>query len=372
VIAAGIAAMAAAAHAQTTTRGPVGSFELGLEGMAWWFQASPEPVPLVTNIIVGTPATQIYLGGQDLSVGVTAGGKIAGSYVLSDHTALEGNFLFVPDRSTTRSISSTGQIGSVDLIVPYLDANTNQENGTQISFAPIYSGSATEKYTVGMLGAEVNAALAFSHSGTWTVEGLGGVRYWRLHETLSFATSSPFIAPFPPGTWNTLDQFATADNFYGLQGGLRAVYDGGKFFGTGVVKVALGAMVQSVDISGSLVTDEFSADGSLQKFLGGYFALPSNIGNYSRAAFSVMPEVDIRIGYRVTPTLSILVGYSFLYASDVVRPGNQIDRTVNTTQSTAYTENPTPTPEGPARPAFSFHDSGFWAQGASFGLAYRF
>jgi len=55
-----------------------------------------------------------------------------------------------------------------------------------------------------------------------------------------------------------------------------------------------------------------------------------------------------------------------------VRPGNQIDRTVNTAQSTAYTETPNPVAQGPARPAFGFNDSSFWAQSVSLGLSYRF
>ena len=369
-IAAGMAV--SAAEAQTPGRAPTGSFELGVDGMAWWFKDTPVPVPLVTNLIAGAPETQTYLGGAPLSVGTLPGARIAGSYVLSDRSTLEGNFLFVPDRSTTRSVSSSGQIGSVNLIVPYLDANSNQENGTEISFAPIYSGSATEKYTVGMLGAEVNDALTLSSSASWTVEALGGGRYLRLHETLAFMTSSPTIGPFPAGAWATLDRFETSDDFYGLQAGLRARYDRDRFFGTGTVKLALGAMVQSVAIQGSLLTDELSSDGSLQTFAGGYFALPSNIGSNSRAVFSVVPEVDVRFGYRLSPALSILVGYSFFYASNVVRPGNQIDRTVNPTQSTSYTENPVPIPEGPARPSFSFRESSFWAQGANLGFSYRF
>ncbi len=370
------AVAATAAEAQTSApwpvRGSAGSGDVSVEAIAWWLRDTPAPVPLVTNLIVGSPATQTYLGGQALSVGTTGGMRITGSYALSDRLNLEGNFLFVPYRSTTSSVSSSGQSGSVNLIVPYLDANTGRENGTEISFAPLYSGVAQEEYKVGMLGAEVNGAWALAASLPWNVEALGGFRYLRLRETYTFTTSSPFIAPYPPGVWDTTDRFATTNNFYGLQAGLRARYDQGSFFGTAIAKVAVGAMVQAVAISGSLVTDEFTSSGATQTFPGGYFALPSNIGSYSRSTFAVVPEIGINIGYRLSPAASITFGYSLLYASNVVRPGNQIDRTVNTTPSTAYTENPKPSAQGPARPSFGFNDSSFWAQGVSLGVAYRF
>ncbi len=379
ILATMIATMSAAAvhaqtaqPAQTAAPGPPGAFQLGVEGLVWWFQDTPVPVPLVTDLIVGLPDTATFLGGEDLSTGASAGGRITGGYSLTEGMSLEGSFFFIPDNSTTRSVSSSGEIGSVDLIVPYLDANTGQENGTEISFAPIYGATAIETYTVGMLGAEVNGALAILASPGFTVDALAGIRYLNLREKYAFATSSPYVPPFPAGIWATLDRFDTTNNFYGLQPGVRARYDGGAFFGTATLKVGLGAMVQSVHIQGSLVTDEFTSDGSTQTFAGGYFALPSNIGDYSRTAFAFVPEIDLRAGWRIAPDFSILLGYSFLYASDVARPGNQIDRTINTTQSTAYTENPNPIVVGPAAPVLEIHDSSFWAQGASFGIAYRF
>jgi len=362
--------------AQTTdawpVRGKAGSLELGVDGVVWWLRDTPAPVPLVTNLIAGAPATQTYLGGQDLSVGASGGARILMSYALSDRTSIEGNVFFLPYSSTTRSVSSSGKPGSVNLIVPYLDANTNRENGTEISFAPIYSGAAQEEYSVGMAGGEINGAWALSAATPWTVDALGGFRYLRLRETYTFTTSSPNVAPFPAGLWQTTDRFETTNEFYGLQAGLRARYDEGAFFGTGTAKIALGAMNQAVDISGSLVTDEFTNFGATQSFAGGYFALPSNIGNRSRTTFAAVPEIAFTVGYRLTPAASIVLGYSFLYASNVVRPGNQIDRTINTTQSVAYTESPNPVAAGVARPSSGFNDSAFWAQGISLGFAYRF
>ena len=364
------------AQAQTTgpwaTPPPVGSFNIGIEALFLWFNDSPAPVPLVTNTIVGLPNTQTYLGGQDLSTGSMPGFRITGAYALNSNTGLEGNFFYIPERSTTKPVSSSGQVGSINLIVPYFDAVTNTENGTEISLAPQYSGSAQEELKSELLGAELNGTWPLAPTGAWKMDWLAGFRYLRLRDTYTFTTSSPYIPPFTPDIWNTTDEFKATNNFYGAQVGIRARYDQGQFFANGSLKVALGAMVQDVDISGSLVTNDYTNYGPTQTFSGGYFALPTNIGSYSRTVFSVVPEVGLNIGYRITPQASIILGYSFMYASNVVRPGNQINRTVNTTQSTSYAEDPAARLVGPAQPSSQFNDSNFWAQGINVGLSYRF
>ena len=53
-------------------------------------------------------------------------------------------------------------------------------------------------------------------------------------------------------------------------------------------------------------------------------------------------------------------------------PGDQINRTVNTSQSTAYTQDPAAQLQGAAQPTFKFESSDFWAQGINLGLAFRF
>ena len=70
--------------------------------------------------------------------------------------------------------------------------------------------------------------------------------------------------------------------------------------------------------------------------------------------------------------MSVFVGYTFLYTNNVLRPGNQINRTINTSQDTAYTEDPAAKLQGPAQPTFKFNSSDFWAQGINVGLAFRF
>jgi hypothetical protein len=71
----------------------------------------------------------------------------------------------------------------------------------------------------------------------------------------------------------------------------------------------------------------------------------------------------------VSPNLKVYAGYNFLYWSNVLRPGDQIDRTVDLT----FVPNPPPgvPPSGQNRPTVPFTRSDFWAQGVQFGLEFR-
>jgi hypothetical protein len=349
-----------------------GRFAAGADVLVWWYRASPTPVPLVTDGLVGDPGTQVFLGGGSVDTGANTGFRINAGYGLSARSALEGNFFYFPRRSTTAGVSSSGKLGSVDLIIPSIDALTGQESGTEISLAPIYKGIVTTEFSNELWGAEVNGAWSLAPASSGQLDVIGGFRYLRLNEKYSMNTDSSYNPPFPQDIWLTNDSFETTNNFYGVQAGLRARFDQGNFFAVGTAKVALGAMAQKVVIDGSLVTNDYTDFGPTVTYPGAYFALPTNMGSYTRTVFAAVPEVNLNVGWRVTPAATITLGYSFLYASNVVRPGNQISRNINWTQTTAYTEDPNAKLTGPAQPQFQYNDSSFWAQGINVGLAVRF
>ena len=80
-----------------------------------------------------------------------------------------------------------------------------------------------------------------------------------------------------------------------------------------------------------------------------------------------MPEVDFTVGYQVNERLRLTAGYTFLYWSSVVRPGDQIDTVVN--PLTAIND-PANDPNS-TRPRFTFVEDDYWAQGFSFGAEYH-
>ena len=79
----------------------------------------------------------------------------------------------------------------------------------------------------------------------------------------------------------------------------------------------------------------------------------------------------MKLSWLVTSRIRCFVGYDVMWWGQVVRPGSQIDRNVNLTQSTVLgTTNGVVS--GPASPTPLFNRTDFWAQGVTFGMELRF
>jgi hypothetical protein len=359
------------AGAQAAGTVQAGSFSVSAEALLWWFKDSPTP-PLVTSGILGEPGTRVLLGGDDIDTDPNPGFRLSAAYAPSPAWGVETSVFYIPTRSTHRTVSSSGQLGSPQLFVPFVDVLLPEESVTELSSPGLFAGKARESLSNSLLGAELNATLLLTPLGPVRIDGLGGFRYLRLRETYSFVTDSPNITPQPADVFQTSDRFETTNNFFGLQVGARARTAWGPLFLTAVLKVALGAMVESADIAGRLVTNDFNNFGAVQTLAGGYFAQPTNIGNHTRHVFAVVPEAALNLGYRITPRLSVFAGYTFLYASNVLRATRQVNRDLNPFLIPAISGNPTPIPVGPAQPSYKFRASDFWAQGLNVGLAFGF
>lgn len=366
--------MAAVASAAATAQGTTtdGRWTVSAEMLLGWFKGSPTPTPIISDYYLDAPGAAVLLGGGTLNTNPNAGFRMTGSYRIDSRWGAELTGFYMPSRSTTRSVSSTGEPGSVDLLLPYIDATTRREDVSFISDAPDYSGKAQTTLDNDLGGFELNATWALPARSGWRTSLLGGFRFLQLRETYSIGTSSPYRAPNPEDVWNTTDNFDARNRFYGFQVGVRTAFDQGPWIFGASAKVALGSMQQRMSINGVLETNDFNDYGAVQSFPGGYYALPSNSGDHSRNAFAVVPELALSVGYRLTPELTAFVGYSFLYASNVVRPGEQVDRTINTTQNVAWVGDTVLHPSGPAQPSFAFNTTDFWAQTLSIGVVLKF
>ena len=94
-----------------------------------------------------------------------------------------------------------------------------------------------------------------------------------------------------------------------------------------MTKLALGNTQSRVSINGSTVVTEPSQSPVTSP--GGLLALPTNIGNYQRDSLTFIPELGATVGYDLTCRLKLTVGYTFLYWSQLMRPGDQIDTNVD-------------------------------------------
>ena len=103
---------------------------------------------------------------------------------------------------------------------------------------------------------------------------------------------------------------------------------------------------------------------------GGVLVPPFNIGRQENNKFAVVPELRVDLGYYLFEDVKLFVGYDFLYWTNVVRPGNQIDLFVNDTLNPASPRfNQGGEAVGVKTPAVDFQgQSNFFAHGLHFGL----
>ena len=244
---------------------------MSAEALFAWFKSSPTPVPIITDNYIDAPGVNVLLGGGSVDTNPNAGFKLTGAYRIDSGLGVELTGFYIPTRSTSSSVSSTGQPGSIDLFLPFFDVTSNQENVTEISYWPDYRGSAQATLSNNLGGGEINVTWAMPPQDGWRVDLLGGFRFLQLRESYTITTSSPYNPPNPSDIWNTTDSFDARNRFYGLQVGARAAYDQGPWVGSMIGKLALGTMQQRVSVNGYLETNDYTNYGPTQIYPGGLF-----------------------------------------------------------------------------------------------------
>ena len=98
----------------------------------------------------------------------------------------------------------------------------------------------------------------------------------------------------------------------------------------------------------------------------GLLAQPTNIGSFTQNHFALIPSVDLKVGYHLTPGFRLTVGYNFTYVTRVLRPVAQVDTKVNTSQVAGQPL------VGPANPSVLFNQGSLWLQGVTAGFDLAF
>ena len=348
------------------------------EALLWWTKSSPMPVPLLTagstaDAIpgaIGQPGTTVLLGNDNISIPTRGGGRFTFGFTFDAEQTwgIEGTYFYLADASMGQSVFSNGSTGSAFLGFPFYNPNKQAEDATPIALPGAFAGQSVLALQTFLQGTDVNLMHSVSNSGGVRVDLIGGFRYINFEEDMKYTTDSPNIDPTNPGFFHTFDAFNVNNNFYGGQIGARASIDRARFFANATGKLAMGSTFEHVAVNGGTYTDI----GGYASAPGAYLSQPSNMGSTTHSQFAVVPEMNLNVGIRLVPWASIIVGYSFLYISSVARPGDQIDRVINPTQSSAITNNFPTYLSGVARPGLNVHNTDFWAQGLNFALEFRF
>ena len=229
-----------------------------------------------------------------------------------------------------------------------------------LSYPGAQSGTFAAASTSNFQVVEVLMRKAIGRACDYRAEFLAGYRFQRLTDGLDInaSTSTSATTNATDQTIGTFDEFHTVNDFNGAVLGVAAEVRRCRWTMEGTLKLAVGDTHSNVDISGSTTT-------SAGTFNGGFLALPSNIGNHGIDEFSMVPELGMTLAYDITPHLRATCGYTLIYWSSVVRPGEQIDLNIAPAQFP---------PNGTAseKPAFVMRTTDFWAQGINLGLDYRF
>ncbi|HEY8503355.1 MAG TPA: BBP7 family outer membrane beta-barrel protein, partial [Gemmataceae bacterium] len=330
--------------------------------------ASPAGTPVAASGVLSDPGTVVLLGGRNLQSGDLRNGlRVHGGLWLDrcETVGIEGSYFFLEDRRDGGSFVSSGV---PQLSRPFFNASTGAPDAELVAFPGVVGGSVSVDSGSSFWGADANLRKMLCCDCNYRVDCLAGYRYLNLDETLTISevlTVPPDGAGIPPGTRLFVrDRFRTLNEFHGGQIGLAARLLAGRAWADVTGKVALGVTRKLIDIGGD--TTVLVPGQAPSPRPGGLLAQRTNSGRFRSDDFAVVPEATVRLGYRLTDNISAFAGYTFLYWSDVARPGDQIDTVLNPTQI------PPGTLQGPARPAFLDGDSDFWVQGVSVGLEVRY
>lgn len=346
------------------------------EYLLWWTKGADLP-PLVTTGpesslgIIGQPGTTILFGNGREDHDLRSGGRFTLGWWWDEcqTIGLESSTFFLGRRSAGFAVGSD----STPLIArPFFSLNQGAETAEVAAFPGRVTGTVNVDMPNRLWGTQLNVRKNWCRSCDFNLDLLVGARYLELEEGLTVIEdlrNSVQIGQFAPGTrFLVQDSFDTRNQFYGGQVGAQAEWRRGPWFLDLRGTVALGNTRQTVNINGNQAVT--SPAGVTSRFLGGLLALPTNSGRFRRDDFSVVPEVGVNLGYQVGPNLRMFVGYNFLYWSNVLRPGDQIDRVLDETQIPNFGSSAGRA--GLGRPIVPFKSTDFWAQGVSFGVELRY
>jgi hypothetical protein len=344
------------------------------EYLLWWLKDAPLSVPIATRGslldavpgALGQPGTQVISPGR-LDYAPFNGGRVTlGSWLNCDNTlGIEGSG-FLLERGSARFVSN-GPPGAPAVFVPFVSADPTIGFGEQaIPFGAFgaTNGTVTVINKTRLWGCEINALFNLGSGEAFSLVALGGFRYLDLEESLGIDLLGNFPSGAPFTSLRTVDRFGARNQFYGGQLGLRGETRMGQFFASFTGQLAVGDMAETATTTGVAIQ---APAGPVR---GGFFVQNSNFGRLSADRLALIPQLDFQAGMDVTERIRVHVGYDFLYVSDVVRPGDQIDRRIN------FTQQPAPVAGGALMgaplPAPQFRQSDFWAHGISLGLTLRF
>jgi hypothetical protein len=364
---------------------PFAPGEFGEEGIAddpwhvrvdyllWWLRDVRVPPLLTTGPpasggVLGQPGVAVLYGqdkieterhaipGRHLGFRATAG-----CWLDEGRTwGLEASCFFLERDSSDFKAESAGDRL---LARPFVNALDGSQSAEIIAgFSPgvgLRTGRFNAFTKIELFGQELNLVVPVAGGPDYRLDLLAGCHFLQMRERLDL-TATGKLLPDQAILFGVSDHLRTHNQFYGGQFGLSSEYTAGRWYVNWRGVVALGGTHQVLKAKGDR-TLHSPAARTVQPF--GLYVLPTNRGESSNIELDVVSEIGVQLGYQWTDHCRTHVGYTLLYWTNPVRPGDQID-SLNLRQTAGDRS-------GPARPAVLFRDDYFWAQGLHAGLQLR-
>ena len=350
----------------------------------FWTQKGMNLPPLVTSSrstidrdeagVLGLNTTNVLFGGEEVLDDGFSGGRLQFGFWL-DKCHLWGigaEYFELGQESESFSRSSSGDPA---LARPFFNVLTGREDSELVAFRNVLTGEVEARATSELVGAGFHlrhqtncysgCARDWFCGGSSMVQSrtdmLFGYRYLELSESVQINEDLTSSDTAEPGAFLIEDRFETRNQFNGFDLGLLYNRRRGMWSLDLLVKLAIGNTHQQVDINGSTRINGAAAQP------GGLLAQTSNIGSYERDEFTILSELGITGGYHLTPNFRLKAGYTMIFWSNVVRPGDQIDLDVNPNflppAAVPFT--------GANRPGFEFVDSDYYVHGLNLGAEFN-
>jgi hypothetical protein len=356
------------------------------EFLLWWAKGFNIPVIGTTSTnggfgFLGQPGTVPILGPGTLFDSVRPGFRMrAGMWVDDCHScAIDGSFFFL-GRLTADSTLTSATFPTITrpIFSPNPIPGTGTvigETGQAVAVPGILAGALATHAESVLWGFDANVRKCLFSCCDTQASWFVGYRNLNISESLAITENINVIGPGgtrvvpinPIGTAVVVqDRFATDNHFNGAQIGATYERRWGRVSLDARASVAVGATHQELNIDGFQEVTQPGLPPML--FRGGLLAAGPNLGSFTRDRFSVAPEATVNLGYWVLPRLKLYAGYNFLYWTNVIRPGDQIDHVVDLT---FVPNSPAVAASGQLHPQPQFRQSNLWVTGVQFGLEWR-
>jgi hypothetical protein len=357
-----------------------------------------------------------------IDYGMQSGMRLSAGYYLEQDSGLSvnGNFILVPKNSYYLSsvtglndfpiLLQTGFNNALNFTIP---SNVVGEDPTMVTqnyaitlsrqvVSSIFANASTY-----IAGGELNVRGRDFLIGDMNFSGLLGFRYFQFKE--AFDVNSQYKIFRPEGVNDNQnfnvngvnlnvpiainypipvdiksvsnDQIKVYNHFIGPQIGINADYHYNRWSVMTGFNLGIGVMHQVAKISSS-TTQTVTTETAYQTIptppkpttsAGGLLFSPTDVGQYSRNQFGLLPEINAKLGFKATERIKLTVGYDFLLLANVLRAPNQ-------TQLIPYSNNLNYTANNQTQsanqtlqiPAFQYSTSNLIINGVTAGMQLDF